>query len=295
MIDLNDMLLFTQVVDAGNFTTAAKELGMPKSTLSRRIAKLESHLDCLLLQRTTRSLSLTGIGKEFYQRCIRMVAEAREAERVISLNKEAPCGVLRVSAPPGLGKVVLGNLIADYLRLYPDVRLELDLSNRYVDLVDEGFDLALRAGHLEDSSLIAKRLGDSRMVVCASPAYLLNQNIPSTPEALQDYNCLVHPGIDGRCSFQFSGPNRVIRVELEGKLVANSMDTLLQAAMAGLGIAILPWQTCREAVEQGALQLLLEEWQLPVGGIYAIYPSPRYLTPKVRSFIDFLAQGLGRQ
>lgn len=292
MIDLNDMLLFTQVVDAGSFTAAAKELGMPKSTLSRRISKLESQLNCLLLQRTTRSLSLTEIGADFYRHSLRMVAEAKEAERVISLNREEPCGLLRVTAPPGFGNDLLGSLVADFLRQYPEVRLELDISNRFVDLVEEGFDLALRAGHLEDSSLIARRLGESRMVVCASPDYLQQHEPPQTPEQLHDHDCLVHPGTDGRITFQFSGPNRISRIELEGKLIANSMSTLQEAAIAGLGIALLPWRTCREHVERGELQMLLEEWQLPTGGIYAVYPSPRYLTPKVRSFIDFIAERL---
>lgn len=292
MIDLNDMSLFAQVVDAGSFTAAARVLGMPKSTLSRHISKLESQLNCRLLQRTTRSLRLTDIGAEFYQRCIRIVAEAKEAERLISRNLETPSGLLRVTAPPGFGKNLLGSLVTDYLKQFPEVRLELDLSNRFVDLVEEGFDLALRAGHLQDSSMIARRLGESAMMVCAAPSYLQQRENPKIPEQLQEHDCLLHPGTDGRCVFRFSGPNRIARIELQGKLTVNNMDTLQEAAIAGLGIALLPWNICKDAVERGDLLLLLEDWQLPVGGIYAVYPSPRYLTPKVRSFIDFLIERL---
>ena len=291
MIDLNDMLLFAQVVQAGSFTAAAKELSMPKSTLSRRVSKLESQLNCRLLQRTTRSLRLTDVGADFYDHCNRMVQEARQAEQIVNLSQETPRGLLRVTAPVEFGSDLLGTLAAEYLQQFP-VRLELDLSNRFVDLIEEGYDLALRAGRLDDSSLIARRLGETRLLVCAAPDYLEQRGSPESPKQLTEHNCLVYPGPDGRTLLQFSGPNSLTQVQLEGKLSANSMSTLRDAAIAGLGIAILPMTLCREAIEQGQLLTILEEWRLPVDGIYAVYPSPRHLTPKLRSFIDFIASRL---
>ncbi len=292
MIDLNDMRMFAQVVEAGSFTAAARELGMPKSTLSRRIAKLESQLDSRLLQRTTRSLRLTDVGADFYKHCSRMVQEAKQAEQLVNHSHDTPRGRLRVSAPVEFGTNLLGMLAAEYLQQFPAVRLELDLSNHFVDLIEEGFDLALRAGRLEDSSLIAKRLGETRLLVCAAPVYLERRGVPQTPKDLAEHDCLVYPGPDGRTLLQFSGCNNLMQIPLEGKLSANSMSTLQDAAIAGLGIAVLPQSLCRDAVDQGLLQPLLEDWNLPVEGIYAVYPSARHLTPTLRSFIDFITRRL---
>ncbi|MCP3662627.1 MAG: LysR family transcriptional regulator [Gammaproteobacteria bacterium] len=292
MIDLNDMMLFSQVVEAGSFTTAARELGMPKSTLSRRISALESQLDSRLLQRTTRALRLTDIGLEFHAHCLRVVAEAKEAERTINLSREEPRGDLKVTAPIEYGEGLLGPLTAQYLKLYPHVRLELDLSNRIVDLVGEGFDLAIRAGKLEDSSMIARRLGESRMTVCASPHYLKNHPAPSTPAQLKEHTCLLYPGSNGRITLHFHQANEKIQVNLESKLTTNSLSTLRDAAISGLGITLLPWSLCKDAVNQKQLTPVLENWQLPMSGIYAVYPSSRHLTPTVRSFIDFIISKL---
>ncbi len=292
MIDLNDMLLFAQVVNSGSFTAAARKLGMPKSTLSRRISNLESKMDSRLLHRTTRSLRLTDIGAEFYTHCVRVVDEAREAERLIHLNQDEPRGLLRVTGPIEWGNNYIGALVSEYLQHHPEVRLELILTNRFVDLVAEGFDLALRAGHLEDSSMIARRLGESRMLLCAAPAYLEQHGAPQNPEQLREHICLAYPGGDGRTTLQFSSSNSLSQVEINGRLVANSVTTLRDATIAGLGITALPSSLCRDALDQRLLLPIMQEWQLPVDGIYAVYPSPRHLTLKVRSFIDFIAERL---
>ncbi len=292
MIDLNDMLLFAQVVDSGSFTAAARELGMPKSTLSRRISNLETQLDSRLLHRTTRSLRLTDIGTEFYDHCVRVVNEAKEAERLINLNLDEPRGLLRVTGPTDWGNNYIGTIVSEYLQHYPEVQLELMLTNRFVDLVAEGFDLALRAGHLEDSSMIARRLGESRMLLCAAPAYLEQHGTPQNPEQLREHICLAYPGGDGRTTLQFSSSNSLSQVEIKGRLVANSVTTLRDAAIAGLGITTLPSSLCRDALDRGLLLPIMQEWQLPEDGVYAVYPSPRHLTLKVRSFIDFIAQRL---
>ncbi|MCP3670653.1 MAG: LysR family transcriptional regulator [Gammaproteobacteria bacterium] len=292
MIDLNDMLLFAQVVNSGSFTAAARNLGMPKSTLSRRISNLETQLDSRLLHRTTRSLRLTDIGAEFYDHCVRVVDQAKEAERLIHINQDEPRGLLRVTGPIEWGNNYIGALVSEYLQHHPEVRLELMLTNRFVDLVAEGFDLALRAGHLEDSSMIARRLGESRMLLCAAPAYLEQHGAPQNPEQLREHICLGYPGRDGRTTLQFSSSNSLSQVEINGRLVANSVTTLRDATIAGLGITALPSSLCRDALDQGLLLPIMQEWQLPVDGIYAVYPSPRHLTLKVRSFIDFIAERL---
>lgn len=299
MMDLNDMRLFAHVVEAGSFSAAARGLGMPKSTLSRRIARLEQALDTRLLQRTTRALHLTEPGATFHERCLRVVAEAEEAERCLSMDRELPQGRLRVTAAVEIGNAVLGRLAAEYLARYPQVSLDLALSNRMVDLVEEGFDLGIRAGLLPDSSMVARRIGDASMIVCASPAYLARQGRPQTPQQLTEHACLLYSG-QGIASrgFEFSRANDADgvwsgrgtqRVQLSGRFNAGGFGPLLDAAIAGAGIALVPESLCREALASGSLLPLLPEWRLPEGGIYAVYPSPRYLTPKVRSFIDFIA------
>ena len=290
MIDLNDMRLFARVVEAGSFSAAARGLGMPKSTLSRRIARLEQSLDTRLLQRTTRALHLTEVGAIFHARCIRVVAEAEEAERSLSLEAAVPRGLLRITAPVEIGYALLGTIAAEYRARYPLVRLHIDLSNRLVDLVEEGYDLALRAGILPDSSLIARRLGDSRSVVCAAPAYLARHPAPSTPQALREHDCLVYADGDGRPSeWVFNGPGGSVELRLQGVISANTLGVLRDAALAGAGVAMLPEMVCLDALDEGRLVALLSDWELPRGGIYAVYPSPRHLTPKVRGFIEFIA------
>ena len=296
MIDLNDMRLFAHVVEAGSFSAAARGLGMPKSTLSRRIARLEQALDTRLLQRTTRALHLTEPGATFHERCQRVVAEAEEAERCLSMDRELPQGRLRVTAPVEIGNAGLGRLAAEYLASYPQVSLELALSNRMVDLVEEGFDLGIRAGLLPDSSMVARRIGDARVIACASPGYLAGHAAPQTPQQLTAHACLLYCG-QGTASrgFEFSrvsgadGSSDTQRVRLSGRFKAGGFGPLVDAAIAGAGIALVPESLCREAIASGSLVVLLPDWRLPAGGIYAVYPSPRYLTPKVRSFIDFIA------
>jgi DNA-binding transcriptional LysR family regulator len=294
LIDLNDMRLFARVVEAGSFSAAARGLGMPKSTVSRRVARLEQALDTRLLQRTTRSLHMTEPGTAFYERCARVVAEAEEAERSLSMDRDVPQGLLRVTAPVEVGNAVLGALVAEYLQRYPRVSLRLELSNQMVDLVEEGFDLAIRAGWLPDSSMVARRVGDSRLLVCASPAYLAGHPAPQTPEELGEHACSSYAGLgDAGNSFEFEpvggGPGERQRLRLQGRFSASSFGPLVDAAIAGLGVVVVPESLCRSALADGRLQALLPDWRLlPELGIYAVYPSPRHRTPKVRSFIDFI-------
>ncbi|CCQ72401.1 HTH transcriptional regulator, LysR [Magnetospira sp. QH-2] len=290
MIDLNEMVIFARVVEAGSITGAAKMLGVPKSTVSRRLAELESRIGVRLLQRTTRSMTLTELGAAYYEHCAHIATEAEEADRLASLDQAEPRGWLRVSAPVEMGLADLGRLIGEFMAMYPQIRVQLDTSNRFVDLVQEGFDLAIRAGDLADSSLIARRLGSDRPVVCASPEYLALHGTPTHPRDLETHAAVMFGGIGDRKSFHFTKDDDPVTVVQTARLSANLIAVARDAAIVGSGIAILPGGVCRSALESGELVAVLTDWSLPETGIHAVYPSPRHLTTKVRTFIDFLAE-----
>ena len=292
MIDLNEMMIFTKVVEAGTFTAAAKALGLPKSTVSRKIAQTEARLGVRLLHRTTRSVKPTELGAAHYERCSRIISDVEDAERVLAHGQSTPRGLLRVSIPVETGLGQFGSLMAEFLRLHPHIRIELDVSNRLVDIVEEGFDLAIRAGSMPDSSLIARRLASSSLMVCVSPEYLKTHEKPRTPQDLRDHECGLYGAANPVKSFQFKGASGIANITVAGRLAANSMGVLLAATLAGLGVGLIPRGICKQHLEDGTLVQLLSDWKLPDGGVYAVYPSPRHLTPKVRAFIDFLADRL---
>jgi len=267
-------------------------MGQPKSTISRRIKLLEEKLAVRLLQRTTRSLKLTELGAVFYERCKRVQEEAEEAERSVSLGQDRPRGILRISGPVETGVSQLGVLIAEYSKLYPEVQIELDLSNRFVDLVEEGYDLAIRAGELPDSTLVARRLQVSRMALCASPKYVAQYGEPKTPNELKQHPLVLYGSTLKKYAYTFTGPQGIASVQLEPLHTANSLSVVRDMVKSGLGLTLLPIHHTERDVESGNLVLLMKEWRLPENGVYAVYPSPRHLTPKVRSFVDFLGAQL---
>jgi DNA-binding transcriptional LysR family regulator len=283
------MLVFARVVQAGTFTGAAQMLGLPKSSVSRKINQLEARLGVRLLQRTTRVVKLTELGAQYYEHCARIVNDAAEAERSISQVMDVPCGRLRISAPLETGAGELGPVITEYLKVYPQVNVELLLSNQSVDLIEGGFDLAIRAGEMADSSLVARLLGSSRMVVVASEAYLQASGEPERPEQLSEHTLVTYDFSGQRFIYRFNGPDKV-ELQLKGRFVANNMGVVRGAVEAGLGIGIIPQSLCRKSLQEGRLKTILNAWQLPASGLYAVYPSPRHLTPKVRSFIDFISE-----
>jgi len=288
MIDLNDMIIFARVVDAGSISGAAREMGEPKSTISRRMKHLEEALAVRLLQRTTRSLKLTELGAIFYERCKRIQTEVEEAERSVSLGQDIPQGILRLTAPVETGFTHLGSVIAEYSKIHPGVQIELDLSNRFVDLIEEGYDLAIRAGQLSDSTLVARRLGNSRMLVCTSPEYIAQHGAPQTPDELKQHTLVLYGNSLKKSALTFTGGHGVKSVQLEPQHCANSIVLLREMVKSGYGITLLPDAHVRGDVAEGKLVLLMEDWKLPEDGVYAVYPSPRHLAPKVKSFIDFL-------
>lgn len=292
MLKLNDMVIFTRVVEAGSFTGAGKVLGLPKSTVSRKIAQLEEDLGVRLLERTTRTLKLTEIGATYFENCLRIVNEAEEATLLVTRMQATPRGKLRITAPTEFGSLYLGAIVAEYLQRYPQVEIEVELNNRVVDLIEEGFDLALRAGILPDSSLIARKLANETVFICASPAYLAAQEAPQTPEDLAGQQMILAPASPRGYLKLLSDQGEVRRVPIRGKLRVNSLAMARDAAAAGLGLVALPEMICWEDLRQGRLQIALKGWVLPGSGIHAVYPSPRHLSAKVKTFIDFLQEQL---
>ncbi|HYG88192.1 MAG TPA: LysR family transcriptional regulator [Azospirillum sp.] len=290
---LDDMLAFIKVVDTKSFTAAAERLNLSKSVVSRRIAELENRLGARLLNRTTRKLSLTEVGQAFYDRCTRIVSDLDEAERAVADLHAAPRGRLRVNAPLSFGLLHLTPAIADFMQRFPAIEIDIDLNDRYVDLIDEGYDVAVRIGRLRDSSLIARRLAPNRRVLCASPAYLEKHGTPMAPEDLAQHSCLLYTNVPAAEQWQFRVGGETRSVRVSGTLRANNGDILLAAAIAGHGIVVSPTFMCGEALASGALQAVPLEGYTSESAVYAVYPQNRHLSPKVRAFVDFLAARFG--
>jgi DNA-binding transcriptional LysR family regulator len=287
-MDLNEILVFARVVQARSFTAASVALGMPKSTVSRKVSELEERLNARLLQRTTRKLSLTDVGRIYYDYCARIVGEIEDAERAVSSLQETPRGVLRVTAPVNVS--FLGPIVADYLKRYPEVRLELFCTSRAVDLVEERFDVAIRAGALADSTLVAKNLGRAVWFLVATPAYLKRRGRPRSPDELEKHDCMFFgTGIDV-VTVRLERENRSEQVALSARMVVTDMDVLRDAVNAGLGIGLLPAFLCLEGLRARRLERILREWSFPPTPVHVVYPSTRYVSPKVKSFVDHLQQ-----
>ena len=285
-MDLNEMLVFARIVQAGSFTAAAAALGMPKSTVSRKLSELEERLKARLLQRTTRKLSLTDVGRTYYDYCVRIVGEIEEAERAVSSLQETPRGLLRVTAP--VNAAYLGPIVSDYLERYPEVRLELFCTGRTVDLVEERFDLGIRAGTLADSTLIARSLGSVGWFLVAAPAYLKKRRRPRSPEDLKERDCLFFgAGIHGADLHLENGESSE-QVAPPARLLVSDMDVLHAAVTRGLGIGLLPAFLCVEDLRARRLERVLRDWNAPSTPVHVVYPSTRHLSPKVKSFVDHL-------
>ncbi len=287
-MDLNDILVFTKVVQAGSFIGASRELGMPKSTVSRKVSELEERLGARLLQRTTRTLSLTDVGRTYYQHAARVVAEVEEAERAVTQMQETPRGLLRVTIPLNFG--VLGPIVAAFMGRYPEVQLELVGLDRVVDLVEEGFDVAIRAGALRDSSLVARSIGTLKSFVVASPTFLRRHGTPKNPEDLQRFDCVVFGAGSDRTSWTLSRDGKTTTVEVKPRLIVNDFEFLDEAARTGLGIAVLPVFRCIEDLRTKKLRRVLPEWCAREVPLHAVYPSTRHLSPKVKAFLDHLRE-----
>jgi DNA-binding transcriptional LysR family regulator len=295
MQDLNDMLYFSEVVDRGGFAAAGRALGLPKSKLSRRVAELESRLGVRLLQRTTRKLSLTEAGELFHRHAVAVREEAEAAAEAVAMVQTEPRGTIRVTCPVTLAQSTIGQLIAAFLEKHPQVRIEMQVTNRVVDLVQEGVDVALRVRPtLEDSgSLIVKNLGTTQGLMVGTPSLLDRQGRPRTVEELAQLSTLAMSAVDGKATWILSGPGgRQYDFQHRPVYTADDLLTLKFAVSQGAGICILPDYMCRRDLERGDLERVLPEWGPRVGVIHAVFPSRRGLTPAVRRFLDYLGENV---
>lgn len=295
MQDLNDMWFFAEVVDKGGFAAAGRSLGLPKSRLSRRVAELERRLGVRLLQRTTRSLSPTAVGEMFHRHCVAMREEAMAAVQAVDQSLNEPRGTIRVACPVTMAQTTIGPLVARFLTLYPQVRVDMRVSNRAVDLVEEGFDVALRVRQsLDDSgSMVIKNLGATGTLLVASPALLERQGTPPRPQDLEHMDTVAMSAVDGRASWKLLGPEGAsVTVQHRPRLVADDLATLKLAILDGVGAGLIPDYMCRQELEKGQLVPVLTGWAPPSGIVHAVFPSRRGLVPAVRQFLDFLGAQL---
>jgi DNA-binding transcriptional LysR family regulator len=293
--DLNDMLYFTEVVERGGFAAAGRALDIPKSRLSRRVAELEEQLGVRLLQRTTRKLALTEVGEQYLRHCLAMREAAQAAAQVAAQVQTEPRGTIRVSCPVTLAQTSVAVLLPLFMREFPEVRVEMLVTNRVIDLVEEGIDVALRVRPtLEASgSLVIKQLGQTRTILVASPELLARQPAPKTPEDLARLDSVAMSVSDGRSSWRLLGPEGAEFMHVHRpRYVADDLLTLKLAVLMGLGLCVLPDYMCRDELRDGRLVALLPDWAPPAGVVHAVFPSRRGLVPAVRRFLDFLGEHL---
>lgn len=288
MVDLNDVALFLKVVETGGFSAAARALGLPKATVSRKVASLEAALGVRLLQRTTRSIGLTDAGRRYHRECNGAVAAVEEATLRLAGMQAAPSGTIRVSAPADAANFYLADTITGFAKAYPGVSLELVLTDERLNLVGQRIDVAFRTGTLEDSSLIARQLGQGQRLICGSPAYLGAAGIPRSPSDLGKHAAIVHGDSIEGATWTLAGPKGKVVVRLKARLAVDSMAFVLKAAVAGLGLALVPEAIAAADLRSGRLKPVLEAWRPPVGGMHLVYPSNRNLSAATRAFIDFV-------
>jgi len=286
-----NMNTFIRVVEAGSISGAADRLDVAKSAVSRRLKELEEHLGVELFHRTTRKMNLTDTGRAFYHQSVRILDDVLEAELATSQAHGTLKGSLKIALPSTFGLMHMGPAINEFLREHPQIEFDLDFNDREVDLIQEGFDLAIRIANLPASSLIARRLAPVQTVICASPQYLEENGEPQTPDDLIDHRCLVYSLLSDYDYWNLSDSSgREVRVKIHPYLKASTGDYLRDAAVAGVGIILEPSFIAYKEIERGALVPILTDYQPPKIDAYAIYPQTRHLSRRVRAFVDFLVK-----
>jgi DNA-binding transcriptional LysR family regulator len=288
---LTAMELFVRIVETGSFSAVAREMDMNQPTVSKQLSALEQKLKTRLLNRSTRQLSLTEAGSEYYEACKRILDEVREAEGNIGRLQGQLAGQLKVNTSIALGQMYVGPLTLKFQKQHPGLEVDLSLVDRFVDVVEEGIDVAIRVGRLTDSNLVARRLGKTRRVAVATPAYLKKHGTPKTPEDLVNHNCLLYAYLSTGNEWMFQGPDgKEIRVRVSGNFRANNGEAIRQAVLADLGIAVAPEWIAMKDLESGVLKSILTNFAPTLMDIHAVYPSGRHLSAKVRAYVDFLQQ-----
>jgi DNA-binding transcriptional LysR family regulator len=289
------MRVFHAVVDSGSFTAASERLEMSPAMVTRYVAQLESHLGTRLLHRTTRKLSLTGIGADYFQRSVHILGLIEEAGLRAAQEAAEPRGLLRVTMPSILGVDLLDGLVAEFMTRYPKVQVELSLNERVVDLVEEGFDLGVRVAGRIDGSMVARSLMRVPMVACASPAYLRKHGMPRTPQDLARHNCLMFTRSPLGAQWVFQRGTRRVPVAVTGSLRADNGRALVNAALTGIGIVYEPGFVVQPHLRDKRLRQVLPDWDTIEIGVDAVWPTRKFLHPKVRVFVDFLAERLSER
>lgn len=283
------MQLFIRVVETGSFSKASADLGLSQPTATKAVAELEKHLGARLFHRSTRGVTPTEIGLLYYDKCRVIVREFDEADNIAALQQSRVRGQLRVSTSVGFGRRVLVPLMIEFMRVHQELQVDLSFDDRYVNLVEQGVDVAIRMGRLADSSLGATYLGVNPWVVVASPAYLARHGTPAHPKELADHAALIYSTVQGDERWHFTGSaGEVLHVPVRGPLRSNNLTALLTASCAGMGLAALPWYVTHASVKDGSVQPVLTGWSLPAQEIHAVFPSPRLVPAKVTGFVGWL-------
>ena len=283
--------MFTRVVDAGSFSEAARQLGVAPSSVSRQINELESHLNARLFNRTTRQLSLTEAGQIYYERAARIIMEVDEARLALS-ELGSPTGILRITSPAGIGREVVATILPEFLRRYPGIRIVMSMTDHLVDLVAGNVDVGIRVGQLQDSSLKARKIGEARRVLCASPDYIKQLGSPRKPSDLQNHNCITFREHPGHNLWKFRGPEGLEEIRVTGNLFARNVDAMVAAATAGLGLVYMPDWNLRTRLKNKELKVVMRRYE-PVpkrSQIWAVHTHQRHVPPKIRVFIDYLIE-----
>jgi DNA-binding transcriptional LysR family regulator len=292
---LTSMAIFVKAVDLGSFSAAANALHMSPQLVGKHIQMLEQHMGIRLLHRTTRRQSLTDIGKSFYERARIILAEVEAADSLIAQSRSVPRGRLKINAPNTFAIHALAPRLHEYLKAYPEVSVDLTMANRFVDMIEEGYDAVFRVGNLPDSGLIACPLAPYRLVACAAPSYLASHDPIRTPMDLQRHECLGFSHTELRTHWTFDGPEGRVSVPISGRLMVDNGEALLPAAVAGLGVMLQPEELTRAEVASGRLVVVLAEYSIPTRPMHILYAPDRRLTPKLRSFIDFAVEAFGQK
>lgn len=291
MLKTEEMQTFVQVASSGSITSAAAHLQIAKSAVSRRLSEMEDKLGVELFHRSTRKLSLTDSGHNFYLRCVDILENLTEAEISVTQSHQEIRGRIKVAAPLSFGLMHLGPAIIEFQRLHPGISFEIDFNDRVIDLMEENFDLGIRIAHLKDSSLMARKLAELSTVVCASPEYLLKHGSPKTPQDLLQHDCIVYSYLERPDQWEFLDKNKKLtKINVNRSITANNGEFMRDAAIAGLGILRQPTFIAYEDINAGKLVPILQDYTSTLINAYAIYPPTRHLSQRVRQFIDFLVE-----
>lgn len=288
MADLNDIAVFVTVARYGSFSRAAHSLGMPVSTVSRKVTSLEEQLGVTLLQRTTRKLSLTAQGRAYFDQCSEPLAHLIDAEQALTETQKKPEGLLKISVPVIFGQEVFYEFVSSFLKTYPEIQVDLFVTNLFLDLIAENIDLGIRFGELKDSSMVAQRLGKSVRYLVAAPDYLKGRPLPLKPDDLKEHRCVLLNGRNGQAEWHLVSGGKSVRQQVSGPVSSRDFDAVSAFTNRGHGIGLLPSTYCDDEIRRGALIRLLPDWSSEEIFVHAVYPTRRFLPARLQAFIDAL-------